>query len=76
MAASAPWRSLNEAHVGFLSRKKHKLHGFQDLRTALTREVNAEEAVLDGELAITDHTGRTILASMHEGTKTRSVFCV
>ncbi len=36
----------------FVSRKHHKCNGFQDLATALVREVNAEMAMLDGELAV------------------------
>ena len=40
---------------GFLSRKKHKLTGHQDLRAALAKEVNAETAILDGELVVLNH---------------------
>lgn len=36
----------------FLSRAKRKLYGFRDLAAALLREVTAEEAVMDGELAV------------------------
>ena len=47
----------------FVSRQHHKFSGFQDLATALGREVNAEMAVLDGELAVPDDTGRTVSKS-------------
>ena len=50
-------------HCWFVSRKKQKLYGFRDLATALVREVNAEMAVLDGELAVPDHSGRTLFAA-------------
>jgi bifunctional non-homologous end joining protein LigD len=36
--------------------------GYQDLRTALVKEVHAERVILDGELAVTDHQGRTVFA--------------
>jgi bifunctional non-homologous end joining protein LigD len=58
----------------FISRNKHKLYGFQDLRHAFVREVNAEDAVLDGELAVTDDTGRTIFASMMKGRRDAPYF--
>ncbi|MEM4409880.1 MAG: RNA ligase family protein [Candidatus Caldarchaeum sp.] len=48
----------------FLSRNQHKLHGFAELRRALAREINAETAILDGELAVTDHLGRTVFADI------------
>jgi hypothetical protein len=45
-------------------RRKHKFHGFRELAAALVREVNADVAVLDGELAVPDKTGRTVFAAM------------
>jgi hypothetical protein len=48
----------------FISRNKHKLYGLRDLVTAIAREVHAETAILDGELAVPDHHGRTVFASM------------
>jgi bifunctional non-homologous end joining protein LigD len=47
-----------------LSRKKHRFTGYQDLRAALVKEVNAESAFLDGELVVTDHLGRSIFSDM------------
>jgi len=38
--------SSTKVNVWLFSRNKHKLYGFQDLRTALAREVNAEQVVL------------------------------
>jgi bifunctional non-homologous end joining protein LigD len=55
---------IDRGHCWFVSRRKHKFHGFRDLAAALVREVNAEVAVLDGELAVPDHTGRTVFAAM------------
>ena len=48
----------------FVSRRKHKFKGFRHLERALTREVNVEMAVLDGELAVPDHLGRTVFADI------------
>jgi|SRR5688572_4439166 len=60
-------------HVGFralaviehgqcrlFSRKKHRRTGYQDLREALVKEVNAETA----EVAVVDHLGRSVFADM------------
>jgi bifunctional non-homologous end joining protein LigD len=55
---------IDRGHCWFVSRREHKFHGFRDLAAALVREVNAEVAVLDGELAVPDHTGRTVFAAM------------
>lgn len=53
----------------FVSRQHHKFNGFQDLATALAREVNAEMAVLDGELAVPDDAGRTVFSAVIGGRK-------
>jgi bifunctional non-homologous end joining protein LigD len=55
---------IDRGHCWFVSRRKHKFHGFRELAAAFVREVNAEVAVLDGELAVPDHTGRTVFAAM------------
>jgi bifunctional non-homologous end joining protein LigD len=49
-----------------LSRHKHELDGFHDLRTALVREVEVDNAVLDGQLAVLDARDRTISAPLME----------
>src|SRR5437868_161327 len=46
----------------FLSRTLHDLYGFGDLRTALAEELQVDDAVLDGELAVMDEAGRTLFA--------------
>jgi ATP-dependent DNA ligase len=51
-------------HCQFISRKKFKLYGLRDLAAALAREVTVETAILDGELAVPDHLGRTVFAAM------------
>ena len=43
---------LEHGHCRFLSRKRHKSYGLRDLAHALTQEVHADVAVLDGELAV------------------------
>ncbi len=58
----------------FFSRAKHKLYGFQDLATALTREVTAENAVMDGELEVTDSAGRILSASTVKARKQARYF--
>jgi bifunctional non-homologous end joining protein LigD len=55
---------IDRGHCWFVSRRKHKFHGFREPAAALVREVNAEVAVLDGELAVADQTGRTVFAAM------------
>jgi bifunctional non-homologous end joining protein LigD len=55
---------IDRGHCWFVSRRKHKFHGFRELAAALVQEVNAEVAILDGELAVPDQTGRTVFAAM------------
>jgi bifunctional non-homologous end joining protein LigD len=55
---------IERGQCRFISRNKHKLYGLRDLAAAIAREVNAETAILDGELAVPDHHGRTVFASM------------
>ena len=55
---------IEHGQCRFFSRKKHKLSGYQDLRAALVKEVHASAAILDGELAVTDHMGRTVFADL------------
>lgn len=55
---SEPWLSSRMANAGY------RLTGFRDLREALPKEVRAEQIILDGELVVTDHLGRSIFAEM------------
>jgi bifunctional non-homologous end joining protein LigD len=55
---------IERGHCWFVSRKKRKFYGLHDLTAALALEVNAEMAVLDGELAVPDHTGRTVFSAI------------
>jgi bifunctional non-homologous end joining protein LigD len=48
----------------FLSRTLHDLYGLGDLRAALAEELQVDDAVLDGELAVMDEAGRTLFAPM------------
>src|SRR5262245_55931202 len=45
----------------FLSGHKQKLYGCRELRASLAREINAENAILDGELVVSGYAGRTTL---------------
>src|SRR5262249_402798 len=51
---------IERGHCRFICRNKFKLYGLRDLAEALVHEVNAETAILDGELAVPDHLGRTV----------------
>ena len=42
---------------------KFKLYGLRDLTATLVREVSDERAILDEELAVPDHHGRTVFAA-------------
>jgi hypothetical protein len=44
--------------------QEHKFYGSRERAAALVREVNAEVAVLDGELAVPDQMGRTVFARL------------
>jgi bifunctional non-homologous end joining protein LigD len=67
---------IDRGHCWFVSRRKHKFHGFRELAAVLVREVNAEVAVLDGELAVPDQTGRTVFASMMKHRQQGTILCV
>lgn len=53
---------------------RYRLTGYSDLRDALFKEINAESVVLDGELVVTDHQGRTIFADMMQRRKPARYF--
>jgi len=55
---------IERGQCRFISRNKYRLYGLRDLATAIAREVNVETAILDGELAVPDHLGRTVFAAM------------
>jgi bifunctional non-homologous end joining protein LigD len=55
---------IQHGQCRFISRKKHKLTGHQNLRSALVKEVNAETALLDGELVVVDHLGRSVFGDL------------
>ncbi len=65
---------IDQGHCRFFSRKKHRLTGYSDLRDALVKEINAEFVVLDGELVVTDHQGRTVFADMMQRRKPARYF--
>lgn len=53
---------IDKGQCWLVSRRKHKFHVFNDLAAALGREVKANMAILDGELAVPDETGRSVFA--------------
>jgi bifunctional non-homologous end joining protein LigD len=55
---------IEQGQCRLFSRKKHRLTGYQDLRAGFAKEVNAERAILDAELAVVDHLGRSVFAEM------------
>jgi bifunctional non-homologous end joining protein LigD len=55
---------IQHGQCRFISRKKHKLTGHQNLRSALVKEVNAETALVDGELVVVDHLGRSVFGDL------------
>ena len=55
---------IEQGQCRFFSRKKHRLTGYRDLREALAKEVNGEVVILDEELVVTDHLGRSNFAAM------------
>ncbi len=65
---------IERGQCRFFSRKQHKLSGYSDLKKGLVHEVNAESAVLDGELVVTDHLGRTIFSDMMKRRKLARYF--
>jgi hypothetical protein len=61
--AFAPWRSSSTGNADCFP-GSNRLTGYQDLRAALVKEVNAETAILDGEHAMVDHLGRSVFAAI------------
>lgn len=55
---------VRQGETRFLSRNGQWLSGFRRLATALSRQLGVDEAILDGEIAVPDETGRTRLARL------------
>src|SRR4026207_1205566 len=55
---------IEQEQCRFWSGKNRMFTGHQDLRAALVKEVNAETAILDGELVVVDHLGRSVFADL------------
>lgn len=55
---------IENGQFRFFSRKKHRLTGYRDLREASLKAVNGEQVILDGELVVTDHLGRSNFAAL------------
>src|SRR5215217_6089533 len=51
-------------HGRCFSRNRHLLHGLTALATAVAKEIPVDQAILDGELAVTDPMGRSVFAAM------------
>lgn len=55
---------IENGQCWLVSRRRHRFQAFGDLANALGREVKADMAILDGELAVPDEHGRSIFASI------------
>jgi bifunctional non-homologous end joining protein LigD len=55
---------VEKRHCWLVSRRKHKFHAFGELAAALGRELTVDMAILDGEVAVPDEQGRSVIASM------------
>ena len=55
---------IQNGQCRLFSRRKHRLTGYRDLREGLVKEVHADPVILDGELVVTDHLGRSIFADV------------
>ena len=55
---------IENGRCWLVSRRKHRFQAFGDLANALGREVKADMAILDGELAVPDEHGRSVFASI------------
>jgi bifunctional non-homologous end joining protein LigD len=55
---------IDRGHCWFVSRKNHRFYGVEQLAAAVVREMPMEMAVLDGELAVPDETGRTVFSAV------------
>lgn len=63
---------IEEGRCRFFSRNKHRLTGFRELGEGIVKELNVDNAILDGELAATDELGRTVFAAlMHRSQQAR-----
>jgi len=50
----------------FVSRNGSRIHGFGPLANEVSRTVRVESAILDGEIAVSHKTGRTLFARLME----------
>lgn len=48
----------------FISVHRQKVHGLRDLGAEVMKQVHAGQAIVDGEVVVTDHLGRTMFADM------------
>ena len=55
---------LEHGRCRFFSRNRHPLHGLTALASALAKAIPVDQAILDGELAVTDPMGRSVVAAM------------
>ena len=60
---------LEHGKARFVSRNGGPMHGFGHLATEVTRAIRAESAILDGEIAVSHKTGRTLFARLMEHRK-------
>ena len=58
---------IEQGQCRFFSRNRNPLTGFDEVAKALVAEIKADRAILDGELAVIDHDGRSLFAAMMTG---------
>lgn len=58
---------IEDGQCRFFSRNRHRLTGFDEIGRSLVAEVKVERAILDGELAVIDHNGRSLFAVLMTG---------
>jgi bifunctional non-homologous end joining protein LigD len=66
---------IEKGSCRFLSRNFHPLGGFHELARAILSEIKADRAILDGELAVVDETGRSVFAPMMQGRRHEAKYC-
>jgi len=65
---------LERGRCRFFSRDRNPLIGLAELAKTLVSEIKADQAILDGELAVTDAMGRSVFASIM-GDRQRARYC-
>jgi bifunctional non-homologous end joining protein LigD len=65
---------IEDGRCRFFSKNKHRLTGFRDVAEAIVKELNVDNAILDGELVATDALGRTVFTALMHRSETARYF--